>query len=80
MRKYTTDDILSKLKEYKLEIIIIFIIIIFASIAKTLFNFILDYRIVIILIAILWYLGYMNRINNIFKEKLKKINYFADIK
>jgi len=72
----TTQDILSKLKEYQFEIIFMIIIVIFASLAKTLFNFFLDYRIVIIFVAILWYLGYMNRIRKVMKENLQKINYF----
>jgi hypothetical protein len=79
MEKVTTDKILSKAKEYKFELIFVILLVIFASLAKTIFNFILDYRIVIILIAILWYLGYMDRIQKTVKEKLMKINYIRNI-
>jgi len=75
-KKITFEDISSKLREYQIEIIFIIVLIIFASLAKTIFNFILDYRVVLIIIAILWYLGYMNRIQQVFKEKMAKINYF----
>ena len=51
-------------------------IVIFASLARTIFNFILDYRVVLVLISILWYLGYMNRFQQLFKDKISKINYF----
>jgi len=79
MEKVTTDKILSKAKEYKFELIFVILLVIFASLAKTIFNFILDYRIVIILLAILWYLGYMDRIQKTVKEKLMKINYIRNI-
>jgi ACR3 family arsenite efflux pump ArsB len=72
----TTETILSKVKEYQFELIFMLFIVIFASLAKTIFNFILDYRIVIITICILWYLGYMNRIRKAMEKNLKKINYF----
>ena len=75
-KKITFEDISSKLREYQMEIIFIIVLIIFASLVKTIFNFILDYRVVLIIIAILWYLGYMNRIQQVFKEKISKINYF----
>ena len=75
-KKITFEDISSKLREYQIEIIFIIVLIIFASLARTIFNFILDYRVVLIIIAILWYLGYMNRIQQVFKEKMAKINYF----
>jgi uncharacterized membrane protein (DUF4010 family) len=75
-KKITFEDISSKLREYQMEIIFIIVLIIFASLARTIFNFILDYRIVLVIIAILWYLGYMNRIQQLFKEKISKINYF----
>jgi len=55
-KKITTGDILSKLDQYKYEIIMLIIIIILASIAKAIFNIILDYRIIIIFIGLLWYL------------------------
>jgi hypothetical protein len=67
-KKITTSDIISKLNLYKYEIIMLLIIIIFASIAKAIFNIILDYRIIILLIGILWYLGYMSSIQ-------KKVKY-----
>jgi hypothetical protein len=66
-KKITTGNILSKLDRYKYEIIMLIIIIILASIAKAIFNIILDYRIIIIFIGLLWYLGYMNSI----QEKVK---------
>ena len=75
-KKITFEDISSKLREYQMEIIFIIVLIIFASLARTIFNFILDYRVVLIIIAILWYLGYMSRIQKVFKEKISKINYF----
>ena len=76
MAKVTFDTIFSKVKQYRFELVFIFIIIIVSAMAKTIANFILDYRVVIIIIAVLWYLGYMNRVQQSFKEKLLKINYF----
>ena len=67
-KKITTGDIISKLNFYKYEIIMLIIIIIFASIAKAIFNIILDYRIIIMIIGLLWYLGYMN----FFQKKVKQ--------
>jgi len=69
-KKITTGDILSKLDRYKYEIIMLIIIIIFGSIAKAIFNIILDYRIIIIVIGLLWYLGYMNSIQTKVKDQL----------
>lgn len=69
-KKITTDDIISKLNLYKYEIIMIIIIVIIASIAKAIFNIILDYRIIIIVIGVLWYLGYMNNIQTKVKHHL----------
>ena len=69
-KKITTGDILSKLDRYKYEIIMLIIIIIFGSIAKAIFNIILDYRIIIIVIGLLWYLGYMNSIQAKVKDQL----------
>ncbi len=80
MPKITTDMIISKAKEYKFEIAFLFAILIFAALAKTFANFFLDYRVVIIIIGILWYLGYLTNIQKKFKEKINKINYFRDIK
>ena len=70
-KKITTGDILSKLDRYKYEIIMLIIIIILASIAKAIFNIILDYRIIILLIGILWYLGYMNTLQSKVKYHLR---------
>ena len=70
-KKITTEDIISKLNRYKYEIIMLIIIIIVASIAKAIFNIILDYRIIIIFIGLLWYLGYMNTIQNKVKYHLQ---------
>ena len=69
-KKITTGDILSKLDRYKYEIIMLIIIIILASIAKAIFNIILDYRIIILVIGLLWYLGYMNSIQLKVKDQL----------
>jgi len=69
-KKITTGDILSKLDRYKYEIIMLIIIIILASIAKAIFNIILDYRIIILVIGLLWYLGYMNSIQAKVKDQL----------
>ena len=69
-KKITTGDILSKFNLYKYEIIMLIIIIILASIAKAIFNIILDYRIIIIVIGLLWYLGYMNSIQAKVKDQL----------
>jgi hypothetical protein len=69
-KKITTGDILSKLDQYKYEIIMLIIIIILASIAKSIFNIILDYRIIIIVIGLLWYLGYMNSIQAKVKDQI----------
>ena len=69
-KKITTNDILSKIKQYKYELIILVIIIIIASIAKSIFNFILDYRIIILLVGLLWYLGYLNNIQKKVKNHL----------
>ena len=73
-KKITTGDILSKLDRYKYEIIMLIIIIIFGSIAKAIFNIILDYRIIIIFIGLLWYLGYMNSIQEKVKYQLKLLS------
>jgi hypothetical protein len=70
-KKITTSDIISKLNLYKYEIIMLLIIIIFASIAKAIFNIILDYRIIIIVIGLLWYLGYMTNIQKKVKNHLQ---------
>ena len=70
-KKITTGDILSKLDRYKYEIIMLIIIIIFGSIAKAIFNIILDYRIIILVIGLLWYLGYMNSIQVKVKDQLR---------
>lgn len=70
-KKITTGDILSKLDRYKYEIIMLIIIIILASIAKAIFNIILDYRIIILVIGLLWYLGYMNSIQAKVKHHLR---------
>ena len=72
-KKITTSDIISKLKQYKYEIIMIIIVIIIASIAKAIFNIILDYRIIILFIGILWYLGYLNNIQSKVKDQLKNL-------
>ena len=69
-KKITTGDILSKFNLYKYEIIMLIIIIIFGSIAKAIFNIILDYRIIILVIGLLWYLGYMNSIQAKVKDQL----------
>jgi len=73
-KKITTEDITSKLNRYKYEIIMLIIIIIIASIAKAIFNIILDYRIIIIFIGLLWYLGYMNTIQNKVKYQLQLLH------
>jgi hypothetical protein len=73
-KKITTGDIISKLNLYKYEIIMLILIIIVASIAKAIFNIILDYRIIIIFIGILWYLGYMNNIQSKVKYHLQFLN------
>ena len=70
-KKITTEDILSKFNLYKYEIIMLIIIIIFGSIAKAIFNIILDYRIIILVIGLLWYLGYMNSIQVKVKDQLR---------
>ena len=69
-KKITTGGIISKLNQYKYEIIMIIIIMIIASIAKAIFNIILDYRIIIIVIGLLWYLGYMNSVQTKVKYHL----------
>ena len=73
-KKITTGDILSKFNLYKYEIIMLIIIIILASIAKAIFNIILDYRIIILLIGILWYLGYMNTLQSKVKYHLRLLS------
>ena len=73
-KKITTEDILSKLNRYKYEIIMIIIVIIIASIAKAIFNIILYYRIIILLIGILWYLGYMNTLQSKVKYHLRLLS------
>ena len=73
-KKITISDIISKFDRYKYEIIILIIIVIFASIAKAIFNIILDYRIIVIFIGLLWYLGYMNNIQSKVKYYLGLLN------
>lgn len=75
-KKITFEWLWSKVKQYKIEIIFIIVIIIFAALARTLCNIFLDYRVVLIIIAILWYLGHMDKIQQKFKEKIMLINYF----
>ena len=70
-KKITMEDIISKLNLYKYEIIMLIIVIIFGSIAKAIFNIILDYRVIIMVIGLLWYLGYMNSIQSKVKHQLK---------
>ncbi len=69
-KKITISDITSKLNLYKYEIFMLIVIVILASIAKAIFNIILDYRIIIIFIGLLWYLGYMNNIQSKVKYHL----------
>jgi hypothetical protein len=73
-KKITISDIISKLDRYKYEVIMLIIIIIVASIAKAIFNIILDYRIIIIFIGALWYLGYMNNIQLKVKHHLQLLH------
>ena len=73
-KKITTSDIISKLNLYKYEIIMLIIIVIIASIAKAIFNIILDYRIIIIVIGLLWYLGYMSNIQSKVKYHLQLLH------
>jgi len=73
-KKITTGDIISKLDRYKYEIIMLIVIIILASIAKAIFNIILDYRIIILVIGLLWYLGYMKSIQAKVKNQLKLLS------
>jgi hypothetical protein len=73
-KKITTGDIISKLNRYKYEIIMLVIIIIIASIAKAIFNIILDYRIIIIFIGLLWYLGYMNTLQDKVKYHIQLLH------
>ena len=76
MNKITTDDILLNLKKYKFEIIFLIIILIFASLAKSIFNFILDYRVLIVILVLLWYLGYLKNIQQSVTSQLQKLTYF----
>lgn len=48
--------------DYKFEIAFLIAVIIVSSIAKFVFNFILDYKIIVILVGILWYFGYLETI------------------
>ena len=73
-KKITTSDIISKLNLYKYEIIMLIIIVVIASIAKAIFNIILDYRIIIIVIGLLWYLGYMTNIQKKVKYHLQLLH------
>jgi hypothetical protein len=73
-KKIATGDIISKLGQYKYEIIMIIIIVILASIAKAIFNIILDYRIIILVIGLLWYLGYMNTLQTKVKHHLRLLH------
>jgi hypothetical protein len=50
------------------------IIIIIASIAKAIFNIILDYRIIIIFIGLLWYLGYMDTLQDKVKYHIQLLH------
>lgn len=74
-KNISTELILSKFKQYQFELIFLIFILIFAGVLKTLFNFILDYKIIIILIFILWYLGYLNNIQNTIRTKLNYITF-----
>ena len=76
MNKITTDDILLNLKKYKFELIFLIIILIFASLAKSIFNFILDYRVLIVILVLLWYLGYLKNIQQSVTTQLQKLTYF----
>lgn len=54
--------------DYKFEIAFLIAVIIVSSIAKFVFNFILDYKIIIIIVGILWYFGYLERFRIKFKQ------------
>jgi len=75
-KKITFEMISAKAKQYKFEIAFMIVIIIFASLAKTLFNFFLDWRIVLVIIGVLWYLGYLTKFQKKFNNNMSKINYF----
>ena len=64
---------LSKIMNYKSEIIFTFSIIIIAFFLKGIFNFILDFRVIIIVILIAWYFGYLNTIKDGFYKNITSI-------
>ena len=64
---------LSKIMNYKSEIIFTISIIIIAFLLKGIFNFILDYRVIIIVILIAWYFGYLNNIKDGFYNNMISI-------
>ena len=64
---------LSKIMNYKSEIIFTISIIIIAFLLKGIFNFILDYRVIIIVILIAWYFGYLNTIKDGFYNNMISI-------
>ena len=63
-------DLQKIVKERKVEILLLILILFIISFLKLFLNFILDYRVVIILIAIAWYTGYLSKL----QEKYLKIN------
>ena len=64
---------LSKIMNYKSEIIFTFSIIIIAFFLKGIFNFMLDFRVIIIVILIAWYFGYLNTIKDGFYKNMTSI-------
>jgi hypothetical protein len=64
-------DLKKIIKERKTEIFLLIIILFIISFIKLFLNFVLDYRVVIILIAIAWYTGYLNKL----QEKYLTFNF-----
>ena len=63
-------DLQNIVKERKTEIFLLLVILFIVSFLKLFLNFVLDYRVIIVLIAIAWYTGYLTRL----QEKYLNIN------
>jgi hypothetical protein len=63
-------DLQNIVKERKTEIFLLIVIFFIVSFLKLFLNFVLDYRVIIVLIAIAWYTGYLTRL----QEKYLNIN------
>jgi hypothetical protein len=63
-------DLQNIVKERKTEIFLLIVIFFIVSFLKLFLNFVLDYRVIIVLIVIAWYTGYLAKL----QEKYLNLN------